>query len=336
MKILSICIPTYNRCNYLLDLLHNLNQNLDSNQRKNIEICISDNFSSDDTVVSVQKFIETHDIDVILNVNSQNYGPDYNYIEVIKLATGKYCWYISSDDLVVQDINIYINKIFESNFDVLLFDRYLCDKDMHIVSTQSWCSFKSDEKLLFNSDNEIIKYFDSCLSLGGVFSFISCIVFKREKWVKFPFINDIIGTNYSHVYFLLKILLDYPSKLYYIKKPLILCRGNNDSFSNNNEFDRFYLDVTGYLKISDLLLNNLNDEKGIHLLKIITREHNYLKLLKYICIKNIGFKNKNYIKDIITVGYNKRFVYFCLLICNIRFIIILFIKFKRYLNFSCR
>ena len=313
----------------MLELLHNLNDRLDYNQKKNIEICISDNCSSDDTVDVVEDFIKKHDLDIILKVNSENYGPDYNFIEVIKLATGKYCWFISSDDLVVQDINIYIKKIIESNFDVLLFDRYLCDKDMHIVSTQSWCSYKSDRKFLMNSDLEINKYFENCLSLGGVFSFISCIVFRREKWNNQRFINDIIGTNYSHVYFLLKILFNFPSKLYYIKKPLILCRGGNDSFSNGNQFDRFYLDVTGYLKISDLLLNNLTDEKRLYLLKIITREHNYLKLLKYICIKNIGFKNKKYIKDIITVGYNIAFVYLCLLLCKVRFIIIPLLYFKR-------
>ena len=45
MPVLSICIPTYNRCEYLMNNL----QHICEHQEYDFEIIISDNASTDDT-----------------------------------------------------------------------------------------------------------------------------------------------------------------------------------------------------------------------------------------------------------------------------------------------
>lgn len=44
-KKLAICIPTYNRPNYLIKLLETICTQLNDNNRDKIQICVSDNAS---------------------------------------------------------------------------------------------------------------------------------------------------------------------------------------------------------------------------------------------------------------------------------------------------
>lgn len=48
--LISFCIPTYNRCHYLILALNDLlQQAINLNVENSIEICISDNGSTDNT-----------------------------------------------------------------------------------------------------------------------------------------------------------------------------------------------------------------------------------------------------------------------------------------------
>jgi glycosyltransferase involved in cell wall biosynthesis len=105
MTLLSICIPTFNRKEALLD---NLNC-LVLQASEQTEIVISDNNSSDGTEEAVQKFIDAHPaVNITYSKNSSNIGPDKNFVKVLKLGKGKYRQLLGDDDMLKDN---YLSEI---------------------------------------------------------------------------------------------------------------------------------------------------------------------------------------------------------------------------------
>ena len=98
--ILSLCIPTYNRKEKLVRLVNGVLANVDS-AAGNIEICISDNASTDGTHEFLQQFSTCTNIKII--THEENNGFDYNYVSVFKMATGKYVWVMGDDDTIMDN-----------------------------------------------------------------------------------------------------------------------------------------------------------------------------------------------------------------------------------------
>lgn len=86
-KLLSICIPTYNRAEYLRKTLDSI-----VNQEGFVEHCeivISDNGSSDNTAEVVEEFVSLYS-NIRYHQNETNIGPDRNFLKVMDFALGKY------------------------------------------------------------------------------------------------------------------------------------------------------------------------------------------------------------------------------------------------------
>ena len=97
--ILSLCIPTYNRRDKLARLLNGIQLNL-LNAAGKIEICISDNASTDGTNELLQELSTCQYIRVFRQ--SMNRGFDKNYSSVFSMARGKYVWILGDDDTIVE------------------------------------------------------------------------------------------------------------------------------------------------------------------------------------------------------------------------------------------
>jgi glycosyltransferase involved in cell wall biosynthesis len=96
--LLTIAIPTYNRAWCLRELLPVLADQLKDEPR--VELIISDNASPDETPSVVQDFV-ARGLPVRYIRNSQNIGPDANFLQCFEQARGKYVWIFSDDDLIV-------------------------------------------------------------------------------------------------------------------------------------------------------------------------------------------------------------------------------------------
>lgn len=94
MKLLSICIPTYNRKDCLIQCLESIVNKQDLSE---IEIVISDNASSDGTNEIMKEYLIKYP-NIIYFRNDENIGFDKNVLKVISLASGKYCLFIGDDD----------------------------------------------------------------------------------------------------------------------------------------------------------------------------------------------------------------------------------------------
>lgn len=94
-KYLSICVPTYNRCEQLkrqVDYL--LKEMVDG-----IEIIISDNCSSDGTYQYLLS-IENPEKGVFINRNESNLGTEGNMYQCAHIASGEYIYFLSDDDIL--------------------------------------------------------------------------------------------------------------------------------------------------------------------------------------------------------------------------------------------
>ena len=120
--LLSICIPTYNRACTLNECLHSLfEQKLDFSK---VEVCVSDNGSTDETTQVISKW--SNKLHLIVNRNSQNQGIPCNFLKVVSLAKGKYIWLLGDDDIVVPESVTYLLKLIYSKkkVDFFLFNSW--------------------------------------------------------------------------------------------------------------------------------------------------------------------------------------------------------------------
>lgn len=127
--ILTIIIPTYNSRTTISKLLTGLKNQI----RRNIQICIVDDGSVDDTVKVINNMYLPMEFSLYCIKHSgvsvaRNYGLDK--------ADGKYVTFIDSDDVVTDDfINSFI-KAKKDNTEILVFNssRVLCNKQYKISS----------------------------------------------------------------------------------------------------------------------------------------------------------------------------------------------------------
>lgn len=90
-KLLSICIPTRNRAQVFKKTLDNIiSQALEL--RDKVEICISNNASTDNTREIVMRFKEKYPDLIRYNENEKNIGFDKNLLKVVIIAEGRFAW----------------------------------------------------------------------------------------------------------------------------------------------------------------------------------------------------------------------------------------------------
>ena len=110
---LSICLPTYNREKKATFQLKELIKQLSTLQNHHeIEILVSDNCSNDYTFEKLMSIKESFGSDLIIKIFRQNLnlGLVGNLGYLYNIASGKYIWFISDDDILYENT---IKKIIE-------------------------------------------------------------------------------------------------------------------------------------------------------------------------------------------------------------------------------
>ncbi len=99
--LLTIAVPTYNRAK-LLDLC--LDRILAQVQpcADEVEVVVSNNAATDHTKEIVAKYQQRYK-HLRYSENEKNGGPDFNIARCFELATGKYVWVFSDDDLLLPN-----------------------------------------------------------------------------------------------------------------------------------------------------------------------------------------------------------------------------------------
>jgi glycosyltransferase involved in cell wall biosynthesis len=114
LPLVSICIPTFNNENYIKKCL----DSIASQTYKNIEVIISDNFSTDETWKIVQKYSNLNNWTCCRN--KENIGAFENFNKLIRMAKGNYISIYHSDDIYDEKIVEKCVEVLNKNIDIKL------------------------------------------------------------------------------------------------------------------------------------------------------------------------------------------------------------------------
>jgi len=241
---LSICIPTYNRGPFIGELLDSI-----LTQRGHdceIEVVISDNASTDQTADVIAAYRDR--LSLVYYRAVSNMGADRNFLKVVELATGDFCWLMGSDDILepgsVAEIvrhcrahdhiaGLSVNRnAYNYTMTARIFERPVAGGQIN------------GDCLLKTPDDIFVK-------LGEYFGYLSGQVIRRDLWNRV--IADFDVTPYFNAYvhiYIIGEMLRYEPCWFYVSKPCVGWRSDNDSFLSSGEFKRMRIDVIGYEKIS--------------------------------------------------------------------------------------
>ncbi len=111
MKTLSICIPTYNRAQALGRALEHLSKEINGIENE-VEICISDNCSPDDTGKVLERW---EGLPIVHGRNNENLGYDRNVLAAAALASAEYLWFMGDDDTLTKGAVAKLVKDLDAN-----------------------------------------------------------------------------------------------------------------------------------------------------------------------------------------------------------------------------
>lgn len=111
--LLTIAVPTWNRCEYLRELLPVLltqAEAADAIAAGRVEVLVSDNGSTDGTAQYLAEATRTCGL-LRVRRNSSNLGYSRNYRACHQEARGKYLWVVGDDDVLLQDAVVRVIEV---------------------------------------------------------------------------------------------------------------------------------------------------------------------------------------------------------------------------------
>ena len=162
--ILSICIPTWNRCNFLKCSLERLLSQIKEIQPADLEIIVSDNASEDETALVVKDFIE-RGLPISYNRNMENLGADGNFLKCMQIAKGKYIFLVGDDDYFRPGALHYIVETIKKG-------------DYGLVHLHEFGKFNNSECIVYDDVNLFLNQVSIWIT------FMSGNIFLREAYDK--------------------------------------------------------------------------------------------------------------------------------------------------------
>jgi glycosyltransferase involved in cell wall biosynthesis len=205
MKI-SICIPQYNRIEYLLKSL----KIIESQNYADIEIVISDDCSTDDTVEKISALITSYKYPIIFSVNSVNEGFDRNYRKCIELSTGEYALVIGNDDSINgnDSIGFLVDFLTSHNLPEIGFCNCIEERlDNQLME-------RAHSTGVLGTGTEIALKHYSC------FSFVGGLIYKKSAFDQYN-TSKHDGSIYAQMY-LGCLMVANGCRLFSIKEPLVI------------------------------------------------------------------------------------------------------------------
>lgn len=182
-KVLSICIPTYNREKFLRNSLETLYRQFDDKNRKYVEILVSNNCSTDGTHELVQEYI-SRGMEITYLKNDENLGADGNFLQCIYKAKGKYVLLLGDDDLLLPGaVSTLIDILQEDNYGVVYIS--YVGYNQKDISAPCYADIDMD-RALCNDINEFLQRTTVYITFmsGNIFNKTLLPKFSAEKYKK--------------------------------------------------------------------------------------------------------------------------------------------------------
>lgn len=294
-KLLSICIPTYNRSECLRECLDSVLITIGGHER-DIEIVISDNASTDNTGDIIRAFQEMHPW-IRYHRNEQNIGAERNFRHVATLAQGENVWIFGDDDKMESNAIPSVLDSVRAGYDLTICNYSSWDKQFALQLKQS--AFPEGQDQAFDDPNKLMERFG--LHLG----YISSVVIKKALFLKLPAEEYEAYIEYGFP-FLLAVyngVVMKRCKVNFIADPIFCNRGGN-----SGDYDWYKYFVTGSSLIFDELLH-----KGYTKTAVQAARHQVLKdfvipSIVGLKLRENGDKNKS-VSKLLLKHYKKNWLF---------------------------
>lgn len=317
-KLLSICIPTYNRDRFLKDLINVLKEQITGGLEKYVEVIFSDNCSVDNTRKLILEYAKENSY-VKYYKNEENIGFGRNYLKSASYASGVFTWILGDDDLpadgAVEELIKVIQK--RADDDIILFN--FTQKDLYMrksIKNFTALSGKTFEFKL-SDDCELLDYLKDAQYSSILFSYISSYVFRSSSFSQASVKEKYKNHPFTHLFYLWAARKNRLN-VFYLNKILLFNRSGNDRISDNL-YDIVHVFLSGVVDLCDefFLDNKILYNSVANVSKIFDGACSEKKILK--SAKNLDntrfsdlvnkVKKLNYPKIFILKLYLKRFYY---------------------------
>jgi glycosyltransferase involved in cell wall biosynthesis len=225
MIVLTIAVPTYNRLEYLKELLPRLLKQCEPYPE--IEVLVSDNCTTDGSFPYIQE-LATHSTQLRFNRNQKNVGGDENFIRCVENAQGKYVWIFGDDEELCEGAISTVITILKT------FPVSLLIVGIGQGSEPIWYGTYAD--FLKNNKPQTI------LNHG----LITCNVFKKEIF-NTVVARNLIKTSFGHMHAIIDTLKN-SGTVYLTNTPIFTVRTNRAPFDVKPKFIRLkYIHYLMYL-----------------------------------------------------------------------------------------
>ncbi len=284
---ISICIPTFNRDKLLAETIESVIDQIDEYNSSKVEICVSDNDSTDETDQVISEIKKRTQARIVYVKNDRNIGFDQNVMRVVAMASGKYCWLMGSDDIALPgSLNFFLQET-NTDHDIYLCNRIDCDIRLNPKGKRFWLDEKHGSEIYeFSNPVEFEKYSYRAKSIGALYSFISSLVFKRDKWMSINPPSVYLECGYIHVFMLLSFIRT-GCTLKYCSEHLVLARADADQdWIPPDEWivKRILLDIDGYQLMADEL-RSLSEKYFQGVLRVLRAERHGFSNLKILRLR---------------------------------------------------
>ena len=302
----SVCIPNYNYSKYIVETINSLlNQTF-----KDIEICISDNASTDNSVEIIKNYISRNNF-IKLNVNRCNIGFYENLKRVANMASNDWMLMLSSDDIAYKNtFEIYskiIDHIPNANRSIICSLADCIDSNSNIINTNKinnslFKDAKIDEELSRNLCINVYKINAKTLLKKSLLELRNPLHFTTTTYPR-SMHDEIEGYSWGGLMgpdkpFVYK-LLSVSEQVYIVESPLFAYRLH----SQNNIASQFKLGGLKYLIDSYVITFNI-DQKITEFANITKEE------LSYAFINNSIYKRVIYNISYFRLDYCIRLILF--------------------------
>jgi abequosyltransferase len=275
---LTICIPTFNRAEFLPATL----DSIAAQWGDDLEIAIADNASTDGTTEIVERY--RRQLGAVRYFRwDVNQGADRNYLKAVELATGDWCWLLGSDDPILPGaIDALRRVITEEQPTIILFNRLLAAKDLTPIREDRFLDVRGapHARFDFGIPGALERYLEQARSMCATFSYLSSMAFEKRAWDAVPTDEDLVGTAYVHSYKLL-MACRRGAVLEYLNRPLVYCRLGNDAFRDLGLARRVLLDLKGYTLLAARCFGEERPVCARALVRVLRYEYPWARVMRY-------------------------------------------------------
>lgn len=217
---LSICIATRNRANTIGQTLDSIIQQATDE----VEIVIVDGASTDNTEQIVGTYKELFPR-LRYFKQTNNGGFDRDICRAVELANGRYCWFMSDDDIFKEGAIPTVLGHVLSDFDLIVVNTESRNTDLSRVLLKQNMPMLSDRVYRHEAFREL--FIDTVQHL----SYVAAVVIKKALWTE-RVKGEYLGSWFVHVGVIFQ--KPFTGNTIVVKEPLIAVRRGNVSWSSRS------------------------------------------------------------------------------------------------------